>query len=159
VLRVGGPIDLVGDVLHVELDRLYPSDAGGTATSPDPNVIAAARSTASTTACALRPLSRSRRPPRLIVPSIDWDGFVRLAFDEIRLAGAASPQVTRRLRAALEDLKSVAPAVRQAALDRQLELLDAALVPDEQGIGSGPDVVTPDGRRDPDGRARAWRGR
>ena len=34
---------------------------------------------------------------RLIVPVMDWDAFVNLAFDEIRLAGAQSPQVTRRL--------------------------------------------------------------
>jgi uncharacterized membrane protein len=91
---------------------------------------------------------------RLIVPTLDWSGYVRLAFDEIRLAGAGSPQVTRRLRAAIDDLKTVAPAERQAPLDRQLVLLtagvtrrlesdddvDAALTPDRQGIGSGPDV-------------------
>jgi uncharacterized membrane protein len=92
---------------------------------------------------------------RLRVRSIGWDGYVRLAFDEIRLAGACTPQVTRRLRAALEDLGTVAPPERQGALRRQLELLgsgvrrsfpddpdrDAAYTPDEQGIGSGPDVV------------------
>jgi uncharacterized membrane protein len=91
---------------------------------------------------------------RLVEPVLGWDGFVRLAFDEIRIAGAASPQVPRRLRAALEDLKTVAPPDRHAALDRQLELLEAAvhrevaderdavaaLVPDPQGIGSGADL-------------------
>ena len=35
---------------------------------------------------------------RLIVPVMDWDAYVHLAFDEIRLAGAGSPQVSRRLR-------------------------------------------------------------
>jgi hypothetical protein len=45
---------------------------------------------------------------------VDVPGYVRLAFDEIRLAGAASPQVTSRLSAALRDLKSVAPPDRQA---------------------------------------------
>jgi uncharacterized membrane protein len=60
---------------------------------------------------------------RLVVPAMDWDDYVQLAFDEIRLAGAASPQVTRRLVAALHDLKSIAPTDRHAALDRQLELL------------------------------------
>jgi hypothetical protein len=63
--------------------------------------------------------------------------------------------VARRLRAALEDLRSVAWPERRPPLDRQLELLDeavrraydddadidAALVPDLQGIGSGPDVM------------------
>ena len=63
---------------------------------------------------ALRRLVRRQLPPaehrdaqaaiRLMTPQLDWSGFVRLSFDEIRLAGPASPQVTRRLRAALEDL-------------------------------------------------------
>jgi uncharacterized membrane protein len=92
---------------------------------------------------------------RQIERVLDWDGYVRLAFDEIRLAAGGYPQVTRRLEAALVDLKTVAPAERQPALDRQLRLLadavtrgldddddrDAALVPDAQGIGSGADVT------------------
>jgi uncharacterized membrane protein len=92
---------------------------------------------------------------RLIERVLDWDGYVRLAFDEIRLAAGGYPQVTRRLEAALDDLKTVAPVERQAALDRQLRLLErgvergldeeddrrAALVADQQGIGSGADVA------------------
>jgi uncharacterized membrane protein len=91
---------------------------------------------------------------RLIERVLDWDGYVRLAFDEIRLAAAAYPQVTRRLLAALVDLKTVALAQHQPALDRQLRLLadavtralddedrSAALVPDAQGIGSGADIT------------------
>ena len=91
---------------------------------------------------------------RLIERVLDWDGYVRLAFDEIRLAAGGYPQVTRRLEAALVDLKTVAPPERQPALDRQLRLLadavtrelddddrEAALVPDQQGIGSGDDVT------------------
>jgi uncharacterized membrane protein len=92
---------------------------------------------------------------RLIERVLDWDGYVRLAFDEIRLAAGGYPQVTRRLEAALADLKTVAPAERQPALDRQMSLLArgvaralededdrrAALVADAQGIGSGADVA------------------
>jgi uncharacterized membrane protein len=91
---------------------------------------------------------------RLIERVLDWDGYVRLAFDEIRLAADGYPQVTRRLEAALVDLKTITPAERQPALDRQLRLLanavtrclddddrDAALVPDVQGIGSGADIT------------------
>ena len=91
---------------------------------------------------------------RLIERVLDWDGYVRLAFDEIRLAAGGYPQVTRRLEAALVDLKTVVSAERQPALDRQLRLLahgvtrdlddddrDAALVPDAQGIGSGADIT------------------
>jgi uncharacterized membrane protein len=92
---------------------------------------------------------------RFVEPTRSWDAYVRLAFDELRIAGAASPQIPRRLRAALEDLKRVAPSDRQAPLDRQLSLLeaatrealdepdaDAALVADVQGIGSGRDMVS-----------------
>lgn len=93
---------------------------------------------------------------RLIERVLDWDGYVRLAFDEIRLAAGGYPQVTRRLEAAISDLKTVAPPERQPALDRQLRLLasavartlededdrHAALVADAQGIGSGDDVAT-----------------
>jgi uncharacterized membrane protein len=94
---------------------------------------------------------------RLVVRVPTWEGYVRLAFDEIRLAGAGSPQVARRLRAALEDLQAAAPPERLPPLDRQLALLEAgvrrayqdegdvraALVPDMQGIGSGADVMAP----------------
>jgi uncharacterized membrane protein len=93
---------------------------------------------------------------RLVERTLSWEGYVRLAFDEIRLAGASSPQIARRLCAALQDLKSVAPPDRQAPLDRQLRLLTAAvhrgyedeedvvaaLTPDAEGIGSGADVTT-----------------
>jgi uncharacterized membrane protein len=92
---------------------------------------------------------------RLMVKELSWDGYVRLSFDEIRLVGSNSPRVTRRLVAALEDLKGVALPDRRAAVDRQLALLGeavsraydddadarAALVPDAQGIGSGSDVL------------------
>jgi uncharacterized membrane protein len=92
---------------------------------------------------------------RLVARTLTWDGYVRLAFDEVRLAGASSPQVARRLRAALADLRTVAPPERHAALDRQAHLLDAAVprkfedapdveaagTPDTQGIGSGRDVT------------------
>jgi uncharacterized membrane protein len=94
--------------------------------------------------------------PRLIERTTSWEGYVRLAFDELRLAGAGSPQVARRLRAALEDLLAVAPPERRQPLEHQLRLLDAgvrrafdddadirtAFVPDLQGIGSGPDVMS-----------------
>ena len=85
---------------------------------------------------------------RLVEPVMSWDGYVRLAFDEVPLAGAVSPQFARPLRAALEYLRTVASPERRPPLDRQLELLDravrraytdhadveAALVPDMQSI-------------------------
>jgi uncharacterized membrane protein len=85
---------------------------------------------------------------RLEVSHITWEGYVQLAFDEIRQAGAGSAQVTRRLTAALKDLLTVAPPERQPPLTRQLRLLEAAVAnersqherqwtaEDAQGIGS-----------------------
>src|SRR5690606_9560718 len=64
---------------------------------------------------------------RLVMPVMDWDAYVELAFEEIRLVGAASPQVARRIRAALEDLRTVAPPERRPAIDRELRLLRAAV--------------------------------
>jgi uncharacterized membrane protein len=103
---------------------------------------------------ARRPLSDGkhrdeRGTVRLTVQSMDWAAYVHLAFDEIRLAGARSPQITRRLEAALHDLLSLAPAERRAVLEQQLDLLETcvtettrderdtafALEPDPQGIG------------------------
>jgi uncharacterized membrane protein len=61
---------------------------------------------------------------RLIVPRPDWEGYVHLAFDEIRHHGAGSIQIARRMRAAIEDLIQVAPADRRAALEEQRALLE-----------------------------------
>ena len=87
---------------------------------------------------------------RLLVTTMSWEDYVHLAFDEIRMVGAGSPQVSRRLKAALDDLRSVAPLERVDVLDKQLELLvaatqramddeqdvDMALHPDREGIGA-----------------------
>jgi uncharacterized membrane protein len=62
---------------------------------------------------------------RLTTRELSWDDYVVLAFEEIRLAGASSPPVARRLQSALDDLLSVAPAERRAALLEQLSLLAA----------------------------------
>jgi uncharacterized membrane protein len=75
---------------------------------------------------------------RLTVPLMTWDAYVRLAFEEIRLAGAGSPQVARRMKAALLDLRSVAPPDRVHALDEQLDLLQSAV---ESALGHSRDVT------------------
>ncbi|WGW12149.1 DUF2254 domain-containing protein [Saxibacter everestensis] len=94
---------------------------------------------------------------RLLAPTMQWGGYVRLAFDELRQAGAASPQVVRRLRSALDDLLTVVPEERRPDLEHQLELLgdlsSAAAptkadrrmtqVPDPSGLGSAADLLTP----------------
>jgi len=86
---------------------------------------------------------------RLILPTPNWDDFVDLAFSEIRLYGASNFQVTRRLYSIIEDLMNVLPETRQAALHRQLFVLNDTLErqhllpedltlarsPDRQGLG------------------------
>lgn len=94
---------------------------------------------------------------RLTVPTLQWEGYVRLAFDEIRQSGAGSPQVSRRLTSALEDLLRVAPEERRPALEQQLRLLrqlaqarsvtdadrEQAMLPDPSGLGSADQLVAP----------------
>ena len=63
---------------------------------------------------------------RVLVKTMSWDDYVRLAFVEIRMAGAGSPQVARRLVSALTDLRRVALPERIDVLDEQLELLRVA---------------------------------
>ena len=86
--------------------------------------------------------------PRLVYPTPTWDDLVQLALDEIRAFGAGQYQVTRRMRALLDDLIAVVPESRRSALETQSNLLASAvasaipesqradaLVPDRQGIG------------------------
>jgi uncharacterized membrane protein len=56
------------------------------------------------------------RPP-------NWEDFVALAVTEIRQFGGNSIQVTRRMRAMLEDLIPMMPAQRSLALKQELDLL------------------------------------
>ena len=117
----------------------------------------------------LRQLARRRLPDgthcdergvcRLAIPAMGWDDYVHLAFDEIRMAGAASPQVSRRLLAAIDDLLVVAPQGRRPPLEDQRELLIQAVTelgrdrrdrvmamsPDEQGLGVTVDSAASDG--------------
>lgn len=92
---------------------------------------------------------------RLVERVLTWDDYVRLAFVEVRLAGAGSPQVTRRLESALQDLRRFAPEDRRAVIDEQLDLLDEAIAvalddprdielaraPDPSGLGAGVGAV------------------
>jgi len=89
---------------------------------------------------------------RLVYRTAQWGEFVALAVTEIRLFGASSIQVARRLRALLEHLVAVLPEARAAALHHELAMLAAAVehlypaaddrrrasIPDLQGIGGAP---------------------
>ena len=56
---------------------------------------------------------------RVIVPAPDWADHVALAIDEIRTYGSGSIQVVRALRRMLDDLESIVPDDRRAAIRRQ----------------------------------------
>lgn len=87
---------------------------------------------------------------RVIWRTPNWEDFVRLAIAEIRLCGASSPQIARRLRAMIENLISTLPESRHDALRMELDLLDRSIdrlyalpedaamarVADTQGLGA-----------------------
>jgi len=63
---------------------------------------------------------------RFVYPVPSWEDFLTLALDETRQFGEGSVQVTRRLRALLEDLREAVPEPRRAAVEDELQLLDAS---------------------------------
>lgn len=83
---------------------------------------------------------------RVTVPAMNWDAYVHLAFDEIRLAGSNSPQVSRRLVAALDDLLEVAPAERRPVVAEQLRLLTDAVGSTDRGVEDREMATQPDGQ-------------
>jgi uncharacterized membrane protein len=64
---------------------------------------------------------------RLIFPTPDWQDFVQLAVSELRIYGAGNFQISRRLRAMIENLLSSLPESRHPALNDELMLLDRTL--------------------------------
>lgn len=81
---------------------------------------------------------------RLIQPAADWDDIVDLAFTEIHTYGAASPQVSRRLAAAMQDLTAISSGPRRRILQRRQLLLEERVAadcqsPEEQAYGLEPD--------------------
>ncbi len=63
---------------------------------------------------------------RLVFPAMGWADFVSLAVDEIRIYGAGSLQVLRRLQGMLGDLLQIVGEERRPPLREQLGLLAAA---------------------------------
>jgi uncharacterized membrane protein len=90
---------------------------------------------------------------RVIYPTAKWEDFVSLAINEIRLYGAGTLQVVRRLAAMLDDLEEAVPRERRPAIHNQFERLikavrerfldeddlQDALQVDRQGLGLGRD--------------------
>jgi uncharacterized membrane protein len=95
-------------------------------------------------------ISDAAGKPRVIFRTPNWDDFVELSCREIRLYGVDNYQVSRRLRAMLENLAQTLPENRRPALLKELDLLDQALdrlglladdlalarTPDLQGLGA-----------------------
>ena len=82
---------------------------------------------------AVDPASSPESP--VLVPGRRWEDVLRLGVTEIRRYGAASTQVTRRLRAMLEELHDAVPPERRAAVAEELGRLDATVAQ-----AFGPDV-------------------
>jgi uncharacterized membrane protein len=90
--------------------------------------------------------------PRVVIPARHWEQYLDLAVTEIRLYGATSVQVSRRLRAMLEELRAGVAPERRAAVDAELRKLEASVAAnfpddgdrslagqsDRQGIGGPP---------------------
>jgi uncharacterized membrane protein len=86
---------------------------------------------------------------RVIFNTPDWEDFVQLSCNEIRMYGAENAQIARRLRAMIENLLQTLPERRCPALRQELSLLDRTLektytlpedlalarIPDTQGLG------------------------
>jgi len=95
--------------------------------------------------------------PRVFFRTPDWGDYVHISFREIRQYGAGSLQIERRLRAMIENLMKTLHVSRHAALRRELELLDAAIlrehmfaedialarIPDTQGLGGAAEAALP----------------
>jgi uncharacterized membrane protein len=89
---------------------------------------------------------------RVVLPMRRWEEFLELGLTEIRRYGGGAVQVTRRLRALLEELRGAVPPEHRAPVEAQLRALDAvvsesfggdgdlklAAASDRQGIGGPP---------------------
>jgi uncharacterized membrane protein len=87
--------------------------------------------------------------PRVVLPSREWEDYLALGVTEIRQYGGSSIQVVRRLRALLLHLREQVLPEHRAAVDGELDRLDAtvaarfveavdldrAVDPDRQGLG------------------------
>jgi uncharacterized membrane protein len=81
---------------------------------------------------------------RLVIPRRSWCDYLDLAVTEIRRYGSTSVQITRRLRAMLEDLRAAVPPEQQPAVEQQLAALHRSVTmsiadPQERAFALGTD--------------------
>jgi uncharacterized membrane protein len=89
---------------------------------------------------------------RLEVHTPNWSDFVNLAVTEIRQYGAESIQISRRMRAMIENLLHTVPEFRREPLRRELELLRKSAVrafaePEDQAMAAVSDSQGVGGRQ------------
>ena len=136
LFRVDGGIgridaDRLLDTLHIQLERTLENDVAYGVRGSSIGARSLADSPFQDPMLVVRPFPGGRHRDaegtvRLTVRSMTWKAYVHLAFDEIAWPGR-DPRRSRRLVAALEDLRSVAPADRREPLDDQLLRLRAAV--------------------------------
>ena len=66
-------------------------------------------------------------PAAVVMVTRRWEDFVTLGLTEIREFGATSVQITRRLRALLEELRQTVRPEHRAAVEEELRRLDATV--------------------------------
>ena len=66
-------------------------------------------------------------PAAVVMVTRRWEDFVTLGLTEIREFGATSVQITRRLRALLEELRETVRPEHRAAVEEELRRLDATV--------------------------------
>jgi uncharacterized membrane protein len=71
---------------------------------------------------------------KLVIPVPTWEDFLDLAFSQIRLYGATSLQVMRRMKALLNDLVEALPEQRCPAVRRQQKRLDSTIARSFQDV-------------------------
>lgn len=81
---------------------------------------------------------------RLAFPRRSWCDYLDLAVTEIRRYGSTSVQITRRLRAMLEDVRAAVPPEEQPAVEQQLAALHRSVTmsiadPQERAFALGSD--------------------
>ena len=64
---------------------------------------------------------------RLVMPGRNWEDYLTLAVTEIREYGSGAIQVTRRLRAMLEDLRDTVRPEHRPAVEAELKRLGATV--------------------------------
>lgn len=153
-LRVSSLIELVGKATRQTLDERYP-DRGSEppADRPDEHVIRASHSGVVSHVDEDELIDEARAADVVIELHVGLGAFVPAGSALLTAPGGSEPvdDSSRRLEDVLRDLRSVAPPERQAVLDKELELLHAAvhdryrepsdvllaLEPDRQGLGIG----------------------